>query len=75
VAERRCALHRARRYDPRDLPDLLAHYRVSLVLFPVGGPETFSYTLSEAWAAGAPGARAADRRAARARRDRPSAGG
>ena len=42
------------RYDPRDLPDLLAHYRVSLVLYPSAGPETFSYTLSEAWAAGRP---------------------
>jgi GT2 family glycosyltransferase/glycosyltransferase involved in cell wall biosynthesis len=42
------------RYDARDLPDLLAHYRVSLVLFPSAGPETFSYTLSEAWAAGRP---------------------
>ena len=42
------------RYDARDLPDLLAHYRVSLVLFPSAGPETFSYTLSEAWGAGRP---------------------
>jgi len=42
------------RYDPRDLPDLLSHYRVSLVLYPSAGPETFSYTLSEAWAAGRP---------------------
>ncbi|MEO8485583.1 MAG: glycosyltransferase [Betaproteobacteria bacterium] len=42
------------RYDARDLSDLLAHYRVSLVLFPSAGPETFSYTLSEAWAAGRP---------------------
>ncbi len=42
------------RYDPRDLPDLLSHYRVSLVLFPSAGPETFSYTLSEAWGAGRP---------------------
>ena len=42
------------RYDPRDLPDLLSHYRVSLVLFPSAGPETFSYTLSEAWSAGRP---------------------
>ncbi|MBP6368424.1 MAG: glycosyltransferase [Burkholderiales bacterium] len=42
------------RYDPRDLPDLLAHYRVSLVLYPSAGPETFSYTLSEAWSAGRP---------------------
>lgn len=38
------------RYDPRDLPDLLSHYRVSLVLYPSAGPETFSYTLSESWA-------------------------
>ncbi|MBK7331031.1 MAG: glycosyltransferase [Betaproteobacteria bacterium] len=42
------------RYDPRDLPDLLSHYRVSLVLYPSAGPETFSYTLSEAWSAGRP---------------------
>ena len=42
------------RYEPRDLPDLLAHYRVSMVLFPSAGPETFSYTLSEAWSAGRP---------------------
>ena len=42
------------RYDARDLPDLLSHYRVSLVLFPSAGPETFSYTLSEAWGAGRP---------------------
>jgi hypothetical protein len=42
------------RYDPRDLPRLFAHYRVALVLYPSAGPETFSYTLSEAWAAGLP---------------------
>lgn len=42
------------RYDPRDLPDLLSHYRASLVLYPSAGPETFSYTLSEAWDAGRP---------------------
>jgi len=42
------------RYDPRDLPDLLAHYRVRLVAYPSAGPETFSLTLSEAWAAGRP---------------------
>ena len=42
------------RYDARDLPDLLNHYRVSMVLFPSAGPETFSYTLSEAWGAGRP---------------------
>ncbi len=42
------------RYATADLPDLLAHYRVALVLYPSAGPETFSYTLSEAWAAGRP---------------------
>jgi len=42
------------RYDPADLPGLLAHYRVALVLYPSAGPETFSYTLSEAWASGRP---------------------
>jgi len=40
------------KYDPADLPDLLAQYRVALVLYPSAGPETFSYTLSEAWASG-----------------------
>jgi GT2 family glycosyltransferase/glycosyltransferase involved in cell wall biosynthesis len=42
------------RYDHDELPGLLAHYRVALVLYPSAGPETFSYTLSEAWAAGVP---------------------
>ena len=42
------------RYEAADLPALLAHYRVALVLYPSAGPETFSYTLSEAWAAGRP---------------------
>jgi glycosyltransferase involved in cell wall biosynthesis len=42
------------RYDPAELPKLLAHYRVRLVAFPSAGPETFSFTLSEAWAAGMP---------------------
>jgi GT2 family glycosyltransferase/glycosyltransferase involved in cell wall biosynthesis len=42
------------RYDVELLPELLAHYRVALVLYPSAGPETFSYTLSEAWAAGVP---------------------
>jgi glycosyltransferase involved in cell wall biosynthesis len=42
------------RYDPRALPALLARYRVSLVAYPSAGPETFSFTLSEAWAAGRP---------------------
>jgi hypothetical protein len=42
------------RYDARDLPLLLRHYRVQFVLFPSAGPETFSYTLSESWRAGVP---------------------
>jgi hypothetical protein len=42
------------RYDPADLPALLDHYRVDLVLYPSAGPETFSYTLSEAWSSGRP---------------------
>ena len=39
-------------YDPRNLPELLDHYGATLVLFPSLGPETFAYTLSEAWQAG-----------------------
>ena len=39
---------------PRELPDLLAHYRARLVAFPSACPETFCFTLSEAWAAGMP---------------------
>ena len=42
------------RYEPHELPDLLARYRVRLVAFPSAGPETFSFTLSETWAAGLP---------------------
>jgi glycosyltransferase involved in cell wall biosynthesis len=42
------------RYDPRELPALFAHYRVSLVAYPSAGPETFSFTLSEAWASKRP---------------------
>ncbi len=42
------------RYVASALPGLLDHYRVALVLFPSAGPETFSYTLTEAWAAGRP---------------------
>ena len=41
-------------YATRDLPDLLAHYRVTLVLYPSAGPETFSFTLTEAWKEGRP---------------------
>lgn len=40
------------RYEPRDLPMLLDYYQVRLVVYPSFGPETFSYTLSEAWDAG-----------------------
>ncbi|HEY7903359.1 MAG TPA: glycosyltransferase [Casimicrobiaceae bacterium] len=39
------------RYRAADLPRLLHAYRVDLVVFPSAGPETFSYTLSEAWSA------------------------
>ena len=42
------------RYASEELPALLAHYRVKLILYPSAGPETFSYTLSEAWASGVP---------------------
>ena len=42
------------RYDPSDLPALFARYRVCLVAYPSAGPETFSFTLSEAWAAKCP---------------------
>ena len=42
------------RYDPRELPALFARYRVRLVAYPSAGPETFSFTLSEAWSAGCP---------------------
>ncbi|MDE2209600.1 MAG: glycosyltransferase [Betaproteobacteria bacterium] len=41
-------------YLAPELPALFAHYRVALVLYPSEGPESFSYTLSEAWAAGLP---------------------
>ncbi|HET7032461.1 MAG TPA: glycosyltransferase [Casimicrobiaceae bacterium] len=42
------------RYEPQQLPALLAHYRVKLVAFPSTGPESFSLTLSESWSAGLP---------------------
>jgi O-antigen biosynthesis protein len=41
-------------YARSELPALFAHYRVALVLYPSEGPESFSYTLSEAWSAGMP---------------------
>jgi glycosyltransferase involved in cell wall biosynthesis len=42
------------RYDPHEMPALFAGYRVRLVAYPSAGPETFSFTLSEAWSAGCP---------------------
>ena len=41
-------------YASDALPSLLDHYCVRLVAYPSVGPETFSFTLSEAWAAGRP---------------------
>jgi GT2 family glycosyltransferase len=41
-------------FDSREIGALLEHYRVRLVAYPSTGPETFSFTLSEAWAAGRP---------------------
>ena len=42
------------RYERADLPTLLSHYRAQIVLYPSEGPESFSFTLSEAWRAGLP---------------------
>jgi GT2 family glycosyltransferase len=41
-------------YDSLALPELFEQYRVRLVVYPSAGPETFSFTLSEAWAAARP---------------------
>jgi GT2 family glycosyltransferase/glycosyltransferase involved in cell wall biosynthesis len=41
-------------FDSREIGALLDHYRVRLVVYPSVGPETFSFTLSEAWAGGRP---------------------
>ena len=41
-------------FDSREIGALLDHYRVRLVAYPSVGPETFSFTLSEAWAAARP---------------------
>ena len=41
-------------YDSLALPELFEQYRVRLVAYPSAGPETFSFTLSEAWAAARP---------------------
>ena len=42
------------RYASGDLPALFAHYRAQWVAYPSEGPESFSFTLSEAWQAGIP---------------------
>lgn len=41
-------------YASDELPQLLDHYGVRVVAYPSVGPETFSFTLSETWAAGRP---------------------
>ena len=41
-------------YDSRVLGSLLDHYRVQLVAYPSVCPESYSFTLSEAWTAGRP---------------------
>lgn len=41
-------------YDSRDVEALLDHYRIRMVAFPSAGPETYCYTLTEAWQAGRP---------------------
>jgi len=41
-------------YTPVQMQGLLEHYQVKLVVFPSAGPETYCYTLTEAWSAGIP---------------------
>jgi hypothetical protein len=41
-------------YDSRELPSLVDRYRVRLIAYPSVCPETYSFTLSEAWTAGRP---------------------
>lgn len=41
-------------YQPSQIPALLDHYRVRMTMFPSAGPETFSFTLTESFAAGRP---------------------
>jgi GT2 family glycosyltransferase/glycosyltransferase involved in cell wall biosynthesis len=41
-------------YSPAEIPALLDYYRVRLTVFPSAGPETFSFTLTESFAAGRP---------------------
>jgi GT2 family glycosyltransferase len=40
------------RYDREQLPSLLARFNPHVVFFPAVWPETYSFTLSEVWAAG-----------------------
>lgn len=48
----RCYIHGP--YLDDELPGWLAAYRAEIALFPNRMPESFSYTLSEVWAAGVP---------------------
>jgi glycosyltransferase involved in cell wall biosynthesis len=48
----RCYVHGP--YVDAELPSLIAGYGVDVALFPNRLPESFSYTLSEVWAAGVP---------------------
>ena len=48
----RCYVHGP--YVDAELPSLIAAYGVDVALFPNRLPESFSYTLSEVWAAGIP---------------------
>ena len=48
----RCYVHGP--YVDAELPGLIAAYNVDVALFPNRLPESFSYTLSEVWAAGIP---------------------
>lgn len=41
-------------YDSRDVGALLDHYQIRMVVFPSAGPETYCYTLTEAWQSGRP---------------------
>ncbi|MBK8742499.1 MAG: glycosyltransferase [Betaproteobacteria bacterium] len=41
-------------YRPAEIPALFDHYRVRMTVFPSAGPETFSYTLTESFAAHRP---------------------
>jgi GT2 family glycosyltransferase len=41
-------------YRPAEIPALFDHYRVRITVFPSAGPETFSYTLTESFAARRP---------------------